>query len=216
MVKPTEAEVLQLYEQDSAFFVFNGITPKLDLMREQHHSLVRLYEQLGIKVHEVRWADDPPRSAYGPMKRGISAAAGFVINGGAIIPREATPYWPAAACGTGADGALCPILYTVHGRACGSAPRCARRRFIVRCSRPTATVRCQQVILLQRSGYKRVLLSASPAALRLHEEVPGWMHADMSHAPRCEACADLSAWCDYQTIRDLQRSATLIEAPRDG
>ena len=85
MVKPTESEVLQLYEQDSAFFVFNGITPNLELMREQHHNLGRLYESRGVKVHEIRWADDPPRSAYGPMKRGVSAAAGFVINGGAEI-----------------------------------------------------------------------------------------------------------------------------------
>ncbi len=84
MVKPTENEVLELYEQDSSFFVFNGITPDLEKMQEQHAGLVRTYEDLGVTVHEMRWADDPPMSVYGPMKRSISAAAGFVINGGAI------------------------------------------------------------------------------------------------------------------------------------
>jgi hypothetical protein len=36
MVRPTEAEVRKLYEEDSAFFVFNGSTPDLPLMQEQH------------------------------------------------------------------------------------------------------------------------------------------------------------------------------------
>ena len=73
------------------FLVFNGITPDLGLMQEQHLALAETYRSLGIEVHYVSWADDPPRSAYGPLKRSISAAAGFVVNGGAIIPREATP-----------------------------------------------------------------------------------------------------------------------------
>jgi hypothetical protein len=89
MVRPTETEVRKLYEEDSAFFVFNGTTPDLQLMQEQHLNLARTYEKLGIKVHYSSWSEEISRSAYGPMKRSISAAAGFVINGGAIIPREA-------------------------------------------------------------------------------------------------------------------------------
>ena len=46
MVKPTETEVLELYEQDSSFFVFNGVTPDLELMREQHQNLMKTYEEL--------------------------------------------------------------------------------------------------------------------------------------------------------------------------
>ena len=117
MVQPTETEVRQLYEQDSAFFVFNGVSPDLALMQAQHRSLADLYERLGIKVHYIRWPDDPPKSAYGPMKRSISAAAGFVINGGAIIPREATPYWRGRSryVAQFLMALGCPILYTVHG-----------------------------------------------------------------------------------------------------
>src|SRR5262245_64784515 len=51
MVRPTEAEVRKLYEEDSAFFVFNGTTPDLPLMQEQHLNLARTYERLGVKVH---------------------------------------------------------------------------------------------------------------------------------------------------------------------
>ena len=75
MVRPTETEVKKLYEQDSSFFVFDGNTPDLKLMQEQHQNLARTYENLGIKVHYVNWSEDPPRSAYGPLKRSISAAA---------------------------------------------------------------------------------------------------------------------------------------------
>jgi hypothetical protein len=38
MVRPTETEVRKLYEEDSAYFVFNGTTPDLKLMQEQHLS----------------------------------------------------------------------------------------------------------------------------------------------------------------------------------
>jgi len=96
MVRPTESEVRKLYEEDSAFFVFNGTTPNLQLMQEQHLNLARTYEKLGIKVHYSSWSEEIPRSAYGPMKRSISAAAGFVINGGAIIPRKRRPIGAAA------------------------------------------------------------------------------------------------------------------------
>ena len=117
MVRPTETEVKKLYEEDSAFFVFNGTTPDLRLMQEQHLNLARTYERLDIKVHYSSWSEETPRSAYGPMKRSISAAAGFVINGGAIIPREATPYWRGRSryVSQFLMGLGCPILYTVHG-----------------------------------------------------------------------------------------------------
>ena len=107
----------KLYEENSAFFVFNGTTPNLQLMQEQHLNLARTYEKLGIKVHYSSWSEEIPRSAYGPMKRSISAAAGFVINGGAIIPREATPYWRGRSryVRQFLIGLGCPILYTVHG-----------------------------------------------------------------------------------------------------
>jgi N-dimethylarginine dimethylaminohydrolase len=110
-------QVKKLYEEDSAFFVFNGTTPDLRLMQEQHLKLVRTYEKLNIKVHYSSWSEEAPRSAYGPMKRSISAAAGFVINGGAIIPREATPYWRGRSryVSQFLMGLGCPILYTVRG-----------------------------------------------------------------------------------------------------
>jgi hypothetical protein len=67
-------EVKKLYEEDSAFFVFNGTTPDLRLMQEQHLNLARTYEKLGIKVYDSSWSEETPRSAYGPMKRSISSS----------------------------------------------------------------------------------------------------------------------------------------------
>ena len=171
MIKPTESEVLQLYEQDSSFFVFNGITPDLELMQEQHAGLVRTYEDLGITVHEIRWADDPPMSAYGPMKRSISAAAGFVINGGAIIPREATPYWRGRSryVAKALMDLGCPILHTVHGHGVceiGAAVRMTDDFIVLMLSTDCNREGAEQIIpVLESAGYDRVLLASSPGPL---------------------------------------------------
>jgi N-dimethylarginine dimethylaminohydrolase len=224
MVKPTDAEVLALYEQDSAFFVFNGVTPDLELMRAQHFALVRLYESLGVAVHEIRWADDPPRSAYGPMKRGISAAAGFVIHGGAIIPREATPYWRGRSryVAKALMELGCPILYTVHGHGVceiGASVRMTDDFIVLMLSTDCNREGAEQVIpILERAGYKKVMLASSPGPLYdFHDEVPGWMHADMWILPLDARLALIyPPWCDYQTIRDLHALGyDLIEVPRD-
>jgi N-dimethylarginine dimethylaminohydrolase len=224
MVKPTETEVLQLYEQDSAFFVFNGVTPDLALMRRQHENLMRLYDSLGIAVHELRWADDPPRSPYGPMKRSISAAAGFVINGGAIIPREATPYWRGRSrYVTKALVELgCPILHTVHGTGVceiGASVRMSDDFIVLMLSTDCNREGAEQVIpVLERAGYRRVLLAHSPGPLHAyHEDVPGWMHADMWLLPLDAKLALIHPpWCGYQTIRDLHEIGyQLLEVPPD-
>ena len=224
MVSPTETEVLELYEQNSSFFVFNGVTPNLVLMQEQHQGLVQLYESLDIKVSQIRWADDPPMSAYGPMKRSISAAAGFVVNGGAIIPREATPYWRGRS--KYVTKALvdlgCPILYTVHGHGVcevGAGVRMSDDFFILMLSTDCNREGAEQVLpVLERAGYKKILLSHSPGPLGdYHEEVPGWMHADMWIMPLDRKLAMIyPPWVNYQTIRDLHELGyELIEAPRE-
>ena len=224
MVKPTENEVLELYEQDSSFFVFNGITPDLGKMQEQHAGLVRTYEELGVTVHEIRWADDPPMSAYGPMKRSISAAAGFVINGGAIIPREATPYWRGRSryVAKALMELGCPILHTVHGHGVceiGASVRMADDFIVLMLSTDCNREGAEQVMpVLERAGYDKVLLAHSPGPLYdYHDEVPGWMHADMWIMPLDVRLALIyPPWCDYQTIRDLHELGyELIEAPRD-
>ena len=224
MVKPTEAEVLALYEQDSSFFVFNGITPDLALMQEQHGGLMKAYEALGITVHEIRWADDPPMAAYGPMKRSISAAAGFVINGGAIIPREATPYWRGRSryVAKALSDLGCPILYTVHGTGVceiGASVRMADDFIVLMLSTDCNREGADQVVpVLERAGYAHVLIAHSPGPLYdYHHEVPGWMHADMWIMPLDVRLALIyPPWCDYQTIRDLHAMGyELIEAPRE-
>lgn len=223
MVRPTETEVRTLYEQDPAFFVFNGETPDLELMQRQHRALADLYERLEITVHYSTWSDETPRSAYGPMKRSISAAAGFVINGGAIIPREATPYWRGRSryVAQFLMGLGCPILYTVHGTGVcevGASVRMSDDLIVLMLSTDCNRAGAEQVIpVLKRSGYREVLLASSPGPLYdFHEEVPGWMHADMWILPLDARLALIyPPWCDYQTIRDLHAIGyELLEVPR--
>ena len=151
-------------------------------------------------MHYISWPDDPPKSAYGPMKRSISAAAGFVINGGAIIPREATPYWRGRSryVSQFLMQLGCPILYTVHGYGVceiGASVRMSDDFIVLMLSTDCNRDGAEQVIpILQRAGYKEVLLARSPGPLyNYHEEVPGWMHADMWIMPLDAARADLSA-----------------------
>lgn len=224
MVKPTETEVRKLYEEASAYFVFNGVTPDLELMQAQHLNLARTYETLGIKVHYITWPDDPPRSAYGPMKRSISAAAGFVINGGAVIPREATPYWRGRSryVSQFLMSIGCPILYTVHGHGVceiGASTRMSDDFIILMLSTDCNADGAAQVTpVLERCGYREVHLAHSPGPLYdYHEEVPGWMHADMWVTPLDARLAMVyPPWCDYGTIRRLHDIGyELIEAPRE-
>ena len=224
MVRPTETEVRKLYEEDSAFFVFNGTTPNLQLMQEQHLNLARTYEKLGIKVHYSSWSEEIPRSAYGPMKRSISAAAGFVINGGAIIPREATPYWRGRSryVSQFLVGLGCPILYTVHGNGVceiGASTRMSEDFIVLMLSTDCNREGAEQVTpVLQRAGYKEVHLAHSPGPLyAYHDEVPGWMHSDMWIVPLDAKLAMIyPPWCDYETIRRLDAIGyELIECPRD-
>jgi len=224
MVPPTETEVKKIYERDSAFFVFDGNTPDLSLMQEQHAALADLYRSLDITVHYQTWAEDPPRSAYGPLKRSISAAAGFVVNGGAIIPRESAPYWRGRSryVSKFLMEIGCPILYTVHGHGVceiGASTRMSDDFIVLMLSTDCNMEGAEQVIpILKRAGYREVWLARSPGPLyRYEENVPGWMHADMWIAPIDERTALIyPPWCDYETIRRLHAIGyDLIEVPHE-
>jgi N-dimethylarginine dimethylaminohydrolase len=222
MSPPTEVEALDLYDRDPAFFVYGGELPELGPMREQHAALMETYRDLGIEVHKFEYPETP-RSAYGVMKRAVSAAAGFVINGGAIVPREAAPYWRGRSryVSQFLQSLGCPILYTVHGKGVceiGASVRMADDLIVVMLSTDCNQDGLDQVRpILERAGY-RVWAARSPGPLHeFHPEVPGWMHADMWLAP---LDADLALvyppWCDFDTIRYLRSIGyRLIEAPRE-
>jgi N-dimethylarginine dimethylaminohydrolase len=222
MSPPTEVEALDLYDEDPAFFVYGGELPELGLMREQHAALIETFTNLGIEVHTFEYPETP-RSAYGVMKRAVSAAAGFVINGGAIIPREAAPYWRGRSryVSQFLQSLGCPILYTVHGKGVceiGASVRMADDLIVVMLSTDCNQNGLDQVRpILEAAGYT-VWAARSPGPVyEYHPEVPGWMHADMWLAP---LDADLALiyppWCDFETIRYLRSIGyRLIEAPRE-
>jgi N-dimethylarginine dimethylaminohydrolase len=221
MSPPTEVEALELYDEDPAFFVYGGELPELGLMREQHAALAETYKSLGIEVHTFQYPETP-RSAYGVMKRAVSAAAGFVINGGAIIPREAAPYWRGRSryVSQFLQAMGCPILYTVHGKGVceiGASVRMADDLIVVMLSTDCNRNGLDQVRpILEAAGY-RIWVASSPGPLyEFHPEVPGWMHADMWIAPLDRDLALVyPPWCDFETTRYLQSIGyRLIEAPR--
>ena len=222
MSPPTEVETLPLYDEDQAFFVYGGALPDLGAMQEQHAGLMETYRSLGIEVREFVYPETP-RSAYGVMKRAVSAAAGFVVNGGAILPREAAPYWRGRSRYVSAYlGSIgCPILLTVHGRGVcevGAFTRMADDFIVGMLSTDVNQEGIDQVRpVLERAGY-RLWVARSPGPLYdYHPEVPGWMHSDMWIAPLDARLAIIyPPWCDYETIRHLLSIGyRLIEVPRE-
>jgi len=222
MSPPTAVEVLPEYDTERAFFLYGGDLPNLDLMIEQHAGLMEAYRSLGIDVLTFNYPETP-QSAYGPLKRAVSAAAGFVINGGAIIAREGAPYWRGRSryVSQYLQSINCPILLTVHGKGVcevGAFTRMADDLIIAMLSQDCNQDGLDQVRpVLERAGYQ-VWVARSPGPLhQYHPEIFGWMHADMWVAPLDRRLALVyPPWCDFETLRYLHSIGyELIEADRE-
>jgi len=226
VVRPSEVEVNPIYSLDPTYFLSTNSDLKIDLeaMRQQHEQLIKTYKDEGITIHYMEYPEEPT-NAYGlPMKRSISAAACFVINGGAIIPREGPPYWRKRAYYVTKFLASigCPILYTVHGK--GVCEIGAFTRMYDDVIVGMLSVDCNQEGLnqvkpiLERCGYKEVWAAHCPGSLDyLYPEHIHWMHADMWIASVDVGIALIHPpFCDYETIRWLKsKHIELIEVPRD-
>lgn len=219
MVRPTAVETSKDYDQDKEFWMFAGELPDLAKMQAQHDGLAATYRRLGIQVHYMEYPEQP-RSAYGPMRRTISAAAGFVVNGGAIIPREATPYWRGRSRYVAqflmAMG--CPILYTVHGKGVceiGAFTRMADDFIIGFLSTDANAEGIRQVKpILHQAGYQEVWIGHSPGVYQhWYPEQVAWMHADMWVAPLDIDLALIHPpLVDFNTLRRLHELGyTLLE-----
>jgi N-dimethylarginine dimethylaminohydrolase len=219
---PTEMETAAIFKEDPSFFLDSvpGGNRDLPKMQDQVRGLMETYRGLGVKVREMTYPPDA-HSAYGPLKRSISVAAAFVINGGAILGREAAPY------SRGRSRYIaeflisigCPILYTIHGKgvAAMAGVRMADDFVILMLSTDMNQEAIDQIRpLLERAGY-RIWVAHSPGPLyEYHPEVPGWCHPDMWIAPLDRDLALIyPPWCDFNTIRYLKEIGyRLIEAPR--
>jgi N-dimethylarginine dimethylaminohydrolase len=223
VVRPTEVEVLPLYDKDPEYFLMHTEKPDLEIMQKQHDHLVEIYKKEGIKVNYMEFPSQP-KGPYGPLKRSISAAAGFVINGGAIIPREATPYWRGRSkyVAQYLMSVGCPILYTVHGYGVcevGAFTRMTDDFIVGMLSTDCNREGLEQVTpVLKRSGYKEILINHSPGLLNVYyPEIVGWIHADMWIAPVDVRLALVyPPWCDYEMIRRLKELGyKLIEVSQE-
>lgn len=223
VIRPTELEVDPLFNEAPSYFMFDGTVPDLKLMQQQHDAMAEIYRQHGVKVHYLDYPERPA-SAYGLMKRAISAAAGFVVNGGAIIPREAAPYWRGRAKYVTRFLAElgCPILYTVHGKGVcevGAFTRMMDDFIVASLSTDCNEEGLAQVKpILERSGYKEIWAAYSPGPLdNFYSDGIGWMHSDMWIGPVDKDLAVIyPPYCDYNTIRRLKElNYRLVEVPRE-
>lgn len=220
---PTEMETSPIYEEEPSFFQDPLPGGKRDLpkMREQVIGLMETYRSLGINVREFEYPKDA-HGAYGPLKRSISLAAAFVINGGAILGREPPPYIRGRTryIAEFLINIGCPILYTVHGK--GIAAMAGRRMaddFVIFMLSTDMNQEALDQIqpVLERAGY-HIWVARSPGPLyHWHPEVNGWCHPDMWIAPLDRKLALIyPPWCDYETIRYLLGLGyRLIEVPRE-
>jgi N-dimethylarginine dimethylaminohydrolase len=230
---PTDVENRPEYDEDPAFWLYagqntvdgtgmyTGKLPDLGKMRDQHAGLMDTYRDLGIKVRTFTYPE-LPHSAYGAMRRAVSAGVGFVINGGAIIAREAPPFWRGRSryVSEFLISMGCPILYTIHGKGVcevGAFTRMADDFIVGMLSTDGNQEGIDQIRpVLERSGY-HIWIGRSPGPLYdFHPEVPGWMHADMWVAPLdVDLALVYPPWVDFETIRHLKSIGyKLIEAPR--
>jgi len=223
VAKPTEKELDPLFDRDPAYFMYDGTKPNLELAREQHDNMVSAYKREGIKVHYIEFPEGA-RGAYGALRGGIWAATCFVINGGAIIERQGPPFWRGIAQYTTKflAGLGCPILYTIHGKGVctvGAFTRMTDDFIVGMLSTDCNEEAIEQVRpILERSGYKEILIARSPGPLNyFYDEALHWMHPDMWIAPVDVRLALIyPPACDYQTIRRLMELGyKLIEVPRE-
>ena len=70
VIKPTEVEVDPLFERDPTFFNFDGNSPSLSKMQEQHEGMVKTYRDDGVNASYLTYPEKP-KSAYGVIKRSI-------------------------------------------------------------------------------------------------------------------------------------------------
>jgi N-dimethylarginine dimethylaminohydrolase len=90
MTVPPENEARDVFYDDPAAYggEWEPEKPDIDLWREQYESMCKSYRDAGVIVHQIR----VPDAVFGPYgyTRAFWAGtdAGWVINGGAIIPRS--------------------------------------------------------------------------------------------------------------------------------
>ncbi|MBI2304055.1 MAG: hypothetical protein HYU86_04850 [Chloroflexi bacterium] len=115
----TPEHIEEMKRAPALYGLVRGI-PDLKKQQEQHANFVTILRSHGVEVVDLNLPPEP-RGIYVPVVRGVRGTRDIVvINGGAIIPRNAIatkrgcePYWAQRVIELG-----CPILYTVHGSGC--------------------------------------------------------------------------------------------------
>ena len=226
-IKPTKWDFHPVFRMDPQFFLtrqgdpFRTTEVDLQKVKECHSNLVRVLESEGVQVHYYKYPE-PPVGAYGLIKRTMTPAF-RVVNGGAIINREATPYT------RGREPHMtkflanlgCPILYTVHGTGicCSAFREIADDAVLVFESTDCNSEALEKIRpILERSGYKEIVVAHCPGFYEtINEDILFSMHADMWFlAVDIRVALIYPPYCDYAIIRWFEKhDFDLIEIPRD-
>ncbi|MFQ5912609.1 MAG: dimethylarginine dimethylaminohydrolase family protein [Nitrospinota bacterium] len=114
---PTENEASPETFEDPAFYLLPDGPPDLPKMKKQYKAFEKALRENGVEL-EVWELPDVAEGAYSRMRLLWAPASCFVINGGAIIPRNGLAPWRHGheALKTKKLASLgCPILHTIRG-----------------------------------------------------------------------------------------------------
>jgi N-dimethylarginine dimethylaminohydrolase len=186
--RPGDENTATEFEADPGFFNLPSGNIDLSRMQSEHDAFAQILQDEGTEV--IYLEPEPPCvGTYGfPLRAMMYARTGTVINGGAIIDRNANHYkrgmerfYAQRLANLG-----CPILYTVHGLGCFESsdlifvrPNCA---VLARSVRTNQDGIDQVERLLRANGVDDVIYTDIPGYWKLRENQwggsSGYFHLD--------------------------------------
>lgn len=212
-------------QEDPGFFNLPDGAPDLALMQAQHDEFCQILEREGVEV--VYLNPEPPLTGtYGFALRALMyARTATVINGGAIIDRNANHYkrgmelfYVRRLAQLG-----CPILYTVHGQGSFESSDCVFVRpdlpVLARTARSNQDGLDQVASMLTRNGIEDILWTDIPGywSHRTHQwgQSSGFFHLDAVFGMAAEDVAVVYVGgVGYHLLEALtSRGVELVEVP---
>ena len=223
--RPGEENEAPEIDQDLAFFNLPKGKPNLEVMQKEHDDFTQLLRDHGVEVIYLNPAP-PLVGTYGiPLRSLVYARTATVVNGGAIIDRNACHYkrgmewfYTRRLMEIG-----CPILYTVHGMGSFEASDMIiidRKCVLIAKSCRTNEEGIRQVRqILEQVGVEEFIMTDLPGFWSERTEVcggsSGYYHLDAVFAMVAEGIAVVkTAGVGYHALERLyRRGIEIIEVP---
>jgi N-dimethylarginine dimethylaminohydrolase len=224
--RPREEDFPEEVARDPVAYNFPDGLPDLKKMQEQHDGFVEILKKEGVGVVYLN-PPSPPRGTYNTLSFLSAPRETLVINGGAIIHREAL------GVKRGADliharrliELGCPILYTVHGKGVfsgGNVVWIDSQHVLIGLGIRTNLEGVRQVEpILRMAGVEKVHLVELATPLRSRKLVvggaAGFFHLDMCFGMANHGLAVLYPGAiPYNTLKYLEENKVdMIEVPEE-